>query len=112
MEISSNNPVSDQVQGLESTSKISEDKQDQEKAARQNSAQTEENPDYRISLSEESKQAVAELTTPQTADQPSERDDISDEEALRLAQQASEQLSGTHAAISNQAVQKAIDLFT
>ena len=112
MEISSNSPAGNQVKGLESTLKVGEDKRDQEKAPQQNSARSEENPDYRISLSEESKQAVAELTTPQTADKPSEGDHISDEEALRLAQQASEQLSQTHAAISNQAIQKAVDLFT
>ena len=35
-----------------------------------------------------------------------------EEEAVRLAQQASEQLSQTNAAISNQAIQKAVDLFT
>ena len=112
MEISSNNPVSNQVQGLESTPKISEVKREQEEATRQGAAQTEENPDYRISLSEESKQAVAELATPSTADQPSQRTEISDEEAVRLAEQASEQLSQTQAAISNQAIQKAVDLFT
>ena len=40
MEISSNNPVSNQEQGLERTSKVSEIKRDQEKAPGQSSAQT------------------------------------------------------------------------
>ena len=112
MEISSNNPVSNQVQGLEATSKVDEVKREQEEAPRQSAAQAEENPDYRVSLSDESRQAVAELTSPPAADQPPGKTEITDEEAVRLAQQASEQLSQTNASISNQAIQKAVDLFT
>ena len=112
MEISSDNPVSNQVQGLESTPKVGEVKREQEEAPRQGATQAEENPDYRVSLSEESKQAVAELTPPPAAEPSLERAALSDEEAVRLAQQASEQLTQTNAAISNQAIQKAVDLFT
>jgi len=112
MEISSNNPISNQVQGLETTPKVSEAKREKEEAPQQNAAQTEENPDYRISLSEESRQAVAELADRPSTGQTEEKADLSEQEAARLAQQASEQLKQTNTAISNQAIQKAVDLFT
>ena len=112
MEISTKNPVSNQVQGLDPTPKVSEVNRQREDAPRQETAQTEENPDYRINLSEESRQAMVERTPPPAADPSSESAKLSDEEALRMAQQASEQLSQTNAAISNQAIQKAVDLFT
>lgn len=112
MEINTSNPVNGQVQRLETTPKVSEVKREKEEAPGQQTAPAEGNPDYKISLSDESKQAVAELTRPQAPDQNAEKADLSNEEAAQLAQQASEQLSQTNAAISNQAIQKAVDLFT
>jgi len=112
MEISSNNPVSNQVQELASAPKAGEVKRDKEETPQQGTTQAEENPDYRISLSDESRQAVAEQTAPPAAEPSPEKAEITDEEAVRLAQQASEQLSQTNAAISNQAIQRAVDLFT
>lgn len=85
---------------------------EKEEAPGQHAAQTEENPDYRISLSDASKKAVTELSSSQTPDQDPEKSDLSEEEASQVAQQASEQLAQTNAAISNQAIQKAVDLFT
>ena len=82
---------------------------EKEEAPGQHAAQTEENPDSRISLSDASKKAVTELTRSQTPDQDPEKSDLSEEEAAQLA---SEQLAQTNAAISNQAIQKAVDLFT
>ena len=112
MEVPTNNPVSNKVQGLDPTPKTSEVRREREESPQQNTNQTEENPDYRISLSEESRQAVAELTTAPAADPSQTKVELSEEEALQLAQQASEQLTQTNAAISNQAIQKAVDLFT
>ena len=112
MEINTSNPVNGQVQGLETAPKVSEVKREKEDAPEQQAARTEESPDYKISLSDESKQAVAGLTSSRATDQNTEKADLSDEEAAQLAQQASEQLSQTNATISNQAIQKAVDLFT
>jgi len=112
MEISSNNPVGNKVEELAPAPKVSEIKRDKEEAPQQGTPQAEENPDYRISLSDESRQAVAERTAPPAANPSSEKAEITEEEAVRLAQQTSEQLSQTNAAISNQAIQKAVDLFT
>ena len=55
---------------------------------------------------------MSERPPPPAADPASENTELSNEEALRLAQQASEQLSQTNASMSNQAIQKAVDLFT
>ena len=113
MEINNAHPVSNQVQGLEATPKPSDVKREDEEAARRQAAQAEEeNPDYRISLSEESKQAIAELTRPQSLDKGEPGAGLGENEALQLSQQTSEQLTQTNAAISNQAIQKAVDLFT
>ena len=111
MEISSHKPVSNQVQGLESTAKVSKVEREQ-KEAQQHRAQNEENPDYRISLSDESQQAVSKLAGQPTAGQSPESGDLSEQEAAQLAERASEQLSQTNRAIANQAIQKAVDLFT
>ncbi len=108
MEINTSNPV----QGPETAPKVSEVKREKEEAPDRQAAQTEENPDYRISLSDESKKAIAELTRSQASGQGKAKDGLSEEEAAQLAQQASEQLAQTNAAISNQAIQKAVDLFT
>ena len=108
MEINTNN----QVQGLESAQKVSEVKREKEDAPGQQPAQTEESPDYRISLSDTSKKAVNKLTHAQAPGQRTENVDLSEEAAAQVAQHAAEQLSQTNASISNQAMQKAVDLFT
>ncbi|BBO76110.1 hypothetical protein DSCW_35270 [Desulfosarcina widdelii] len=112
MEISNNNPVSNQVQGLEATTKASEVKRDEEEVKEQAAPQTEENPDYRLSLSEEAKQATTEFAAPSVDGQAADGAKLSDEEAVQLAQQASAQIAQTDASISNQAIQRAVDLFT
>jgi hypothetical protein len=48
----------------------------------------------------------------QTTGQPEGKADLSEDEAARMAQKTSEQLAQTNSAISNQAVQQAVDLFT
>ena len=112
MEISNNNPVSNQVQGLEATTKASEVKREEKQAKEQATPQAEANPDYRLSLSEEAKQATAEFAAPSVDGQAADGAKLSDEEAVQLAQQTSAQIAQTDASISNQAIQKAIDLFT
>jgi hypothetical protein len=108
MEISNNNPVSNQVQGLEATPRANEVKRDEEEVRKQ----AEDNPDFRISLSDESKMALSEMGGEQLSGQAAEGARLSDEEAVQLAQQTSAQIAQTDASISNQAIQKAIDLFT
>jgi hypothetical protein len=108
MEINTNN----QVQGLESAQKVGEVKREKEDAPGQQTAQTEGSPDYRISLSDTSKKAVNELTRSQAPSPRSDRVDLSEEAAAQVAQHVAEQLSQTNASISNQAMQKAVDLFT
>lgn len=112
MEINPSNAINGQVQGLETTPKAGQVKREKEEAPEQHAAQAEEGPDYRIRLSDASKHAVTELTGSQSAGQSTETADLSDEQAAQLAQQVSEELSQTHAAISNQAMQNAVDLFT
>jgi hypothetical protein len=112
MEINANNPVSNQVQGLESTPRINEVKKEEEQSTGQQAAQTEENPDYRVNLSEMAKQSSAEESAPM-ADKPNEdQRAISEQEAAELAQKTSSQLAQTNVAIANQAMQKAVDLFS
>jgi len=108
MEINTNN----QVQGLETAPKVSEVKREKEDAPGQQAAQTEESPDYRINLSDASKKAVTELSGSQAPGQNAENVDLSEKEAAQVAQHAAEQLSQTNASISNQMMQKAVDLFT
>ena len=112
MEINTGKPVNGQVQGLETAPKVSEVKREKEEAPGQQTAQAEGNPDYKVSLSDESRQAVAELASSQASAQNAGKPELSDEAAAQLARQASGQLSQTNAAISNQAIQKAVDLFT
>lgn len=104
--------TSNQVQGLETAQKVSEVKREKEEAPGRQESPTEESPDYRISLSDASKKAVAELTSAQTSGQDAGKADLSEEEAVQVARIASEQLSQTQASISNQAIQKAVDLFS
>jgi hypothetical protein len=101
-----------QVQGLEAAPKTTEVKREKEEAPGQQATQTEESPDYRIRLSGASKRAVADLANAQAPGQGTANTDLSEEEAAQVAHQASEQLSQTNASISNQAIQKAVDLFT
>jgi len=112
MEISNSKPVSNQVQGLEATPKASEVNREKEEVKDQAAPQTEENPDYRLSLSEEAKKATAEFAAPSVDGQATDGAKLSDDEAVQLAQQASAQLAQTDTSISNQAIQQAIDLFT
>ena len=58
------------------------------------------------------KKAVSDLAGTPAPGRNTGGADISEEEAGQIARQASEQLSQTSAAISNQAIQKAVDLFT
>ena len=108
MEINSNN----RVQGLQSAQEVSEVKREKEDAPGQQTAQTDESPDYRLSLSDTSKTAVGELTRSQAPGPSIDGGSLSEEEAARVAQHAAEQLSQTNASISNQAMQRAVDLFT
>jgi hypothetical protein len=104
--------TSNQVQGLKATPKASEAKHEKKEASSHQATRTEDNPDYRISLSTAHKEAVTESTRSQAAGQAAPKSDLAEKEAARLAQQASEQLAQTKASISNQAIQKAVDLFT
>jgi hypothetical protein len=108
MEINTNN----QVQGPETATKISDVTREKEDAPGRQAAQTEENPDYRISLSDASKKAVSELTSSQAPGQGNENAGLSEKDAARVAQQTAEWLSHTNVSISNHAMQKAVDLFT
>jgi hypothetical protein len=111
MEINTNNPVSNQVQGLENTPRVGEVKQEEEKTTGQQAAQAEENPDYRVNLSEMSKQKIAEMTNSLTAAPEGAESGLTEQEAADLAQQTANQLSQTNVTIANQAMQKAVDLF-
>jgi hypothetical protein len=104
--------TSNQIQGPEAAPKASEVKREKEEASGHQVTRTEDNPDYRISLSKASKEGITESTRSQTAGQAAPKSDLAEEEAARLAQQASGQLAQTNASISNQAIQKAVDLFT
>ena len=108
MEIKTSNPI----QGLEAASKANEVKREKEYALGHQATPTEDNPDYRISLSKGSKAGVTASTRTQTAGQAPPKSDLTEEAAARLAQQTSGQLARTHASISNRAIQKAVDLFT
>jgi len=108
MEIDTTN----QVQGLDRLQKVSDVKREKEDAPGQRTAQAEESPDYRISLSDTSKKAITELPRSQAPGQRIENTDLSEEDAAQVAQHAAEQLSQINASISNQAMQKAVDLFT
>ena len=108
MNINTNN----QVQGLDSAHKVSDRKREKEDTPGQQAARAEDSPDYRISLSDTSKKAVSELPRSQAPGQPTENSDLSEEDAAQMAKHAAEQLSQTNASISNQAMQKAVDLFT
>jgi hypothetical protein len=102
----------DQVQGLEAATKISGIRREKEDGPGQQAAQAEKDPDYRISLSDASKKAVGETARSQASGKSAEKVDLSEEDAARVARQTAEQLSQTNASISNQAMQKAVDLFT
>jgi hypothetical protein len=112
MEINANKPVNNEVRGLDNIKKISPVKREKEDAPDLQASRTRENPDYRISLSDESKKAVSELAGTPASGRDMEAADISEEEAVQIARQASAQLSQTNASISNQAIQNAVDLFT
>ncbi len=104
--------TTDQVQELKTATKISDVKREKEDAPGRQAAQSEQSPDYRISLSNASKKAVGERPPAQAPGRGAEKADLSEEDAARVAQQAAKQLSQTNLSISNHAIQKAIDLFT
>ena len=110
MEINANNPVNNQVQGLESTPRVNEVKPEEEKATGQQAAQAEDNPDYRVNLSEMSRQRVAEMNSPMAAPQEGPEEAMTEQEAAGLAEQMANQLSQTNVAIANQAMQKAVGI--
>lgn len=112
IEIHANNPVNNQVQGLESNPRVNEVKQEEEKSNGQQAAQAEENPDYRVNLSEMSRQKIAEMTNPISPPQDETRSDLTEQEAADLAQETANQLAQTNVTIANQAMQKAVDLFS
>ena len=112
MEINANNSVSNQVQGLETTPRVNEVKQEDEKPTGHQAKQADKNPDYRVSLSEMAKQTAAERTNPLSAPQGKKESDLSEQEAAQLAQQTAAQLSQTNVGIANQAMQKAVGLFS
>ncbi len=104
--------TSNQVQGLETATKISDVKREKGDAPGRQATQAEESPEYRISLSDASKKAVSELTRIQEPGQGNINAGLSEEAAARVAQQTAEWLSQTNLSISNHAMQKAVDLFT
>lgn len=112
MEINAKNPVGNQVQGLESSPRVNEVKQEEEKSNGQQAAQAEENPDYRVNLSEMSRQKIAEMTSPMSPSEDETRSDLTEQEAADLAQETANQLAQTNVTIANQAMQKAVDLFS
>ncbi len=110
MAINTDMPVSNQVMGLESAPKVNEVNREDEKSTGQQTAQAEENPDYRVNLSEASRQRLSELENPLAADQNMESGGLSEQEAEEMAQNTAAQLSQTNVPIANQAMQKAVDL--
>jgi hypothetical protein len=110
MEINANNPVNNQVQGLESTPRVTEVKPEEEKNTGQQAAQAEDNPDYRVNLSEMSMQRVAEMNSPTAATQEGPEEAMTEQEAAGLAEQMANQLSQTNVTIANQAMQKAVGI--
>lgn len=108
MEINTNN----QVQGLENAQKVSNVRREKEDAPGQQTAQTEESTDYRISLSDTSKKSVNQLTRSQATGPNTDSVDLSEEKAAKVARHTAGQLSQTKASITNQAMQRAVDLFT
>jgi len=112
MEVNANNPVSNQVQGLESSPRVNKVGQEEDKSNGQQAAKTEENPDYRVNLSEMSKQKMAEMANPLMAPEDGTNSDLTEQEADSLAQQTANQLLQTNINIANQAMQKAVDLFS
>lgn len=112
MDINATNPVDNQIQGLGSTTKVNEIKEEEEKSTGQQTKQAEDNPDYRVSLSEMAKQDIAALANPKGTDPLATENGLTEEEAADLAQHTAQQLSQTNVAIANQAMQKAVDLFS
>ena len=112
MEINTGNSLNAKVRGIESTPRAGQVKREREDVPQTQATQVKGDIDDRISLSDASKTAVAELTDSTTAKRVNAAGDLSDEEAAQLAQQTADQLMQTHAGISNQALQNAVDLFT
>jgi hypothetical protein len=112
MDLNPSDPVGSQIQGLQGAKKVSHINREKDHAPQRQAAQTEDSPDDRISLSDASKKAVAELAGPPVGTQATGKSDLSDNQAALLAQQTAEKLSQSTAAISNQSIQKAVDLFT
>jgi len=111
MEINTNNPVDNRVQGLETAPKAEAVKQEEEKTPDRQTTHVEEGPDYHVNLSTASKQAASEATTPLVTDETTVGA-MSENDAERLAQQTAAQLAQTNVSIANQGIQKAVDLFS
>jgi hypothetical protein len=112
MVINANNPIGNPVKGLETSPKTTEVKREKGEAPERHTAQAEETPDYRISLSDASKQAVAEMSGLQGAGGGADKPDMTENAAAQLAQRTSVQLAQTNFSIANQAIAQAVDLFT
>ena len=115
MQIESNTPLNNLVQGVETTPTAGSVNQEKENAPEQRAAETEMaegTPDYQLSLSEQSKQALAELDQSEESDATPPNTDLDESEAAQLANQIAAQLSQQpNASISNLAMQRAVDLF-
>ena len=112
MEINTSNSINAKVRGIESTPRTDQVKREREDAPQAQATGVNGDPDDRISLSDASKSAVADLTSSTTTSRSNAASDLSDAEAVQLAQQTAEQLGQANTGISNQALQKAVDLFT
>ena len=85
---------------------------DKDDSSGQKADRTDDGPDYQVNLSENAKNSVSGATPPADVSPPVAGEDVSEEEAAHLARQAASQLAQTNTAIANQAMQKAVDLFT
>ena len=111
MEINTNSQISNQVRGLESPPKTNEVRQEKDATNSQLTQQTKEKAGDQVNISDMAKEALAEKTNP-LANQVAAENEINEQEARRLSEQTGAQLSQTNTPIANQAMQKAVDLFT
>ncbi|BBO70590.1 hypothetical protein DSCA_45200 [Desulfosarcina alkanivorans] len=112
MEINTSDPMGKGIQGPGRTQKISRVNRERDEAPDRQASQAEKNPDYRVSLSGPAESTVSGPAGTRAAGGVGRAAALSEDEAARIARQASEQLAQTHTAITNQAIQKAVDLFT
>ena len=112
MEINSNDTVGGPMPSPATAAKATTAKTDKDDSSGQKADRTDDGPDYQVNLSENAKNSVSEATPPADVSPPVAGEDVSEEEAAHLARQAASQLAQTNTAIANQAMQKAVDLFT